>query len=531
MRHAIGVLMAAVLASSGFVQGAGANVTSASVSPPTATIPADTSSTVSVTWQAISVPDASGGGGSGATVTSTDGVFRADSSGGTVIGTSTQSLSAVAQGPAGQPGTATFAETVLVPLPVLAQAVQLGAARIVFQRAFGDGPLQPMSGNTAEITLNLIPAVTVSGDPAVANVPAGQSSTVSLSWQVSGAAAGTSVSSADGIFRADGPGGPVLGTNPRSLTATLRAVGGTSAVAVPETVRVPTEVVLRAEQVGAGRIVYQRVFTAVGGAQSTGDVRLELAGPLGGPFGISALQLRFEDGTRQAVVPPGEAVHVIADITHTGSGRLEGQWEVAEPGSTRGVPFFRSLSLERRQLVTAAARVSIRSPALPSADDGVYLVRFRITSPQISVEPPTLRYIVSPAETAFDPQPLTVLSPSSGAAHSSSTRFRWEGLNGAAAYRVEFHEASEDTEPSSGADSRLPAAGSPGPAADNTMTPISGFAVDAAVTDAVLSRLALSHLPSGRHYRWRVLAYDASGRLVGQSELRSLYVADEVDDD
>jgi hypothetical protein len=504
--------------------GAAATITQVDVNPAVAAIPGDRSSSLSLTWRATSTPDAAGSGGGGSRVTSTDGVFRADTANGTVIGTSGLPLDGVAQGPTGQPGIATLSETVTVPLSVLQQAASLGAIRIVYQRVFSDGTPQRVGGNVASVTLNLTTALQVDVNPPFANAAVGQASTVSLTWRVSGAGtAGAFVSSPRGEFRAGGAGGQLLGVRDEPLQGETRSVGGVVTAILPETVDVPARVLMRAEQLGVRQIAYLRSFGTGGAQPGTGSALLNLAGPLGGPFSVTGVTLRFEDGGRQSVFGVGEDVVAFADVTHTGTGRLEAQWEIAEPSSTRSAPVFRALNLVRRQLTGSGAATRIRSPALPSAADGTYLVRLRITRPDAGFEMPALRYFVNPALDVM-PEPVSIVAtaPASGAMHRTGTRFSWQPVPAASTYRVEFHERAPEAairEPGV-----LNAAESMTIAPDSVGEPVSGIVLDADSSDTELSRLALSHLPPGRSYWWRVLAYDEAGRIVGRSELRRLYV-------
>lgn len=504
--------------------GAAATITQVDVNPAAASVPADRSSSLSLTWRATSTPDVTGLGGGGSGVTSTNGVFRADTVNGTLIGTSGTRVDGTAQGPLGQPGIATLSETVTIPLGVLQQAASLGATRIVYQRMFSDGTPQRAGGNVASVTLNLTTALQVDVNPPFANAAVGQASTVSLTWRVSGAGtAGALVSSPQGEFRGGGPGGQLLGVRDVPLQGETRPAGGGVAAVLPETVDIPARVLMRAEQLGVRQIVYLRNFGTGGAQPGTGSAILNLAGPLGGPFSVTGVTLRFQDGGRQAVFGVGEDVTAFADVTHTGTGRLEAQWEIAEPSSTRGAPVFRALNLVRRQLTGSGASTRIRSPALPSTADGTYLVRLRITGPDAGFEMPALRYFVNPAlDVAPEPLAIVTNTPASGATHEAGTRFSWEPIPSASAYRVEFHErAPVAAKPETG----VPMPAVPATiAAEDVGEPVSGIVLNADVSDTELSRLALSHLPPGRAYWWRILAYDEAGRVVGRSELRRLYV-------
>lgn len=494
---------------------AGAEVTQVVVNPDSTTIPAGQVSSLAVTWRVTSTPDVAGLGGGGAAVTSAGGEFRANDPGGAIIGTNAQPLTGVAQGPAGQPGIATVIENLAIPLGVLQQAVNLGATRIVYLRGFTDPTPVRGRGMVASIVLELRAPLQASVMPAVASTAAGQATTVSVTWRVSGSGpGGRSVSSPRGEFLAGGPAGQPIGGREFSLQSEARAVGGSFTALLRETIEIPVQVVLRAQQLNANRIAYRRTFTSGTAEPETAVLLLNLSGPLGGAFGINGVALRFGDGSRQSVIDAGGDLVAIADVAHTGTGRLEAVWEVAEPSSTRSVPIFRSLDLVRRQLVRSGSSTLLRSPPLPTGTEGAYLVRLRLTSPEPAFEPPVMRYFVNPAgDRSIAPALIGAISPAVGAAHAPGTRFSWQPLAGAASYRLELHDAAGAMQ---GTD--------PAMAAADLGEPRSGIAVDAGITDTELSRLALSHLPPGRSYWWRVLAYDELGRVVGASEPRRLYV-------
>lgn len=511
-----GVTIGALLALHG--EWAGAAVTQVEVNPVQASIPSDRGSSVALTWRATSAPDVSGLGGGGSAVTSSGGVFRADDAGGPVIGTAAQVLTGIAQGPAGQAGIAVMVENLVVPAGVLQQAGNLGATRIVYQRGFLDPSPVRGGGTPGSVTLVLQAPLQVAVTPATANAAVGQASTVSVTWQVSGSSqAGAPVSSPRGEFLAHGPGGQLLGVHERSLQSPTHDAGGGFTAMLPETIEVPVQVVLRAQQLNANRIAYRRTFISGTAQPETATLLLNLAGSLGGPFGLSGVALRFGDGARQSVVAPGSTLVAFAEVVHTGTGRLEAEWEIAEPSSTRGTPIFRSLSLIRRQLAGSGSGTLLRSPPLPTGAEGAYLVRLRVTRPDTGFDPPVMRYFVNPAHDAQpEPAPIVTLGPAAGAAHVPGMRFSWQPLAGASVYRVEFHAG--DASAADLAGSGVPEFGA------RAAEPLSGIAVDANVTDTELSRLALSHLPPGRTYWWRVIAYDELGRVVGKGELRRLHV-------
>lgn len=372
--------------------------------------------------------------------------------------------------------------------------------------------------------------ISVVASPPAANVPLGQSVSVQLRWQVTAYALGGSrqmIRSSEGVFRAGGSSGRVLGVNNRTIQRMVRpAAPGTAVAVVPESLLVPARVVLRAQALGVTRIAYQRTFTD-GTASSlpvTSAIMLNLTGGLGANFGITRVALRFPDGSRQKVVAAASETFVLADINHTGSGRLVARWEVAEPVTTRGRPVFRTLAIVRRQLIGSGARTTIRSPDLPTQGDGAYLVRLRIINPRIGFDSPVLRYFVNPALNPV-PTPSTIVarSPAAGADYANGMRFAWQPLATAVVYRLEFHDKApprRDTDPVGGSAKTDAQAAATVP----LTRPVSGIVVSAAIDAVELSPLALAHLSPDHSYWWRVVAFDERGRLIGRSSLRQIHV-------
>src|SRR5262249_28616709 len=73
--------------------------------------------------------------------------------------------------------------------------------------------------------------------------------------------------SPSGVFRAGGPGGPILATTPRGLSTTVLGVGPTIFVRTfTEGVAVPESVKLQALQMGFNTIIYERTFSTTVGA-------------------------------------------------------------------------------------------------------------------------------------------------------------------------------------------------------------------------------------------------------------------------
>lgn len=203
--------------------------------------------------------------------------------------------------------------------------------------------------------------------------------------------------------------------------------------------------------------------------------------PVGTPFGISRLELAFPDGKGQATVRRNEqGLRATATLTTTGSGLLQGFWEVD------GRPL---LPIDRH--VTFGQVVTIETPAiapLPTFDPGTHLLRFVVTAPTVPFNLPTLVYTVTPEEG----RPIQLQGPLPQAILPyAPASFSWHAQNGAGHYELRFM------------------------AADGT----SLFAAITKTPDYRLTDLALrKFFTPGARYLWQVTAFDADGRPAGESK-------------
>ncbi len=202
---------------------------------------------------------------------------------------------------------------------------------------------------------------------------------------------------------------------------------------------------------------------------------------------IERVVLSFENGRPEATVNRNQAINAIAEIKSSGSGLLEGHWEVDGK-------MLAKASLH----VTAGQSVRLRSPAsppLPTFDPGAHVVRFVITKP---AEPASasILYFVVPGEAAYSVAGVKVHAPADGAEVGySPLKFEWEKASGTASYLVSFYEKSE---------------GKP---------VFSAFAKGNSylLPGAVLERF---FVPRGKYY-WKLKGFDEGNRLIRESKTRS----------
>ncbi len=369
--------------------------------------------------------------------------------------------------------------------------------------------------------LAVITSVTTT--PATSNVPVSQGVTRTITWTVirDNANADPTVASPQGQF-VTSPGDQTLETVPTTLSQTQAIVGATTTFTFTETVRLPAAVVIRARQLGARAIVYERTFDDGFGAQ-TGFPTFALTGSAGGEFAIERLALRFDDDSAARVVSVDETLGAELEASFTGTGLLEGVWELADPASTSGEPVFRRLRTVHEPLL-GGTRVTLDSPELPTERTGIHLLRFRVTEPEVGFAPLVIRYAVLRGERApREAPPIDLTSPPDGERWSPETTFSWRAVRGANAYRLEVYGRAPDE-----VDYALPELGTVDAerraARDEPRTLVTGMLLTGEETETALSGLARTRLREGRRYRWRVVAIGEDGRVVARSPLRDVWV-------
>lgn len=318
-------------------------------------------------------------------------------------------------------------------------------------------------------------------------------------------------------------GGSPAATLPGRLTRSVAGDALSETVTLAETVAIPQALVYRAIKQRA-ELRLQRLFVDnLDGIGESASLLVTPSGPGSVALSIARLALSFDDEARSRVLAEGEALRAVAELGTEGVGLMSGQWEVARPSTTAGTPVFRPLTLVR-QGVAGGGRSVITSPRLPTAETGLHLVRFRVLDPRLAVETPTLPYYVAPRAADAAPEALhriIVAAPAPGEALTADTRFAWQALEGAAAYRLAFYTASKG--PAAPLD---PAAATPAPAATAEQpigAPLAGVLVEGGRSEAVPTASALAQLPSGRRYLWQVSAFDAKGAVIGSTSPQEIY--------
>lgn len=296
-----------------------------------------------------------------------------------------------------------------------------------------------------------------------------------------------------------------------------------------ETLTVPAEVSRQAAAQGARELSYIRQFS-INGIPVTGVQTLRLSAPLPNaarsiPEGsevtasgliVRRIDLRFEDGAAVASVANAERLRAVANIDYDRAGLLEAVWEVATPATTRGEPFFRRLD-NVRQYLGAGQQASLRSPALPTDQPGLYLLRLRVVQPMLEQNDIVLRYQVSGASTTA-PERVSVLNVTTdqSTALGADTEFQWRRVSNTHAYQLELYdqrpEPTSSTEPEHS--DTVPA--------EFASEPTTGLMVKAGTERTRLSPAVLHQLLPGHVYYWRVVAVDANGAILAASPVQTL---------
>ncbi len=352
-----------------------------------------------------------------------------------------------------------------------------------------------------------------------------QATTVSVVWNVMRLPGncGDTVSSSQGLVRANIGNLPILMTVPRALTQSQLCGNAPTPFTFSESVIIPADVVLRAQRLGASGLVFQRAFADIPPAV-TGEVSLPISSAAAAGFGVTREALQFDNGAALRVLGRHEDLRALAEIAYSGGGLLQAMWELAEPASTSGEPIFRPLAQVREFVAPIGDKKVLKSPPLPTDAIGLYLVRLRITDPAPAFDAPVIRYFVGDGRPGRElpPRPLGVYEPPPSATLAPDTDFTWEPITGAKAYQVQIYRVASD------GSTALPDLGY-GETINRreiaralSRPPVTGMLVTAQQTRTPLSAAARAHLVPGQIYLWRVQALGDDGVAFAESQPREL---------
>jgi hypothetical protein len=164
--------------------------------------------------------------------------------------------------------------------------------------------------------------------------------------------------------------------------------------------------------------------------------RLLLAASL---FSVDRIELFFENRRAEITVDRNTpALKAFAVIRFTGSGLLQGQWQV----DGRPLGFV-------SQQVFSGQTVALQSPEIPSLptfDPGTHRVQLVLTNPAPAIPLPTALYFVTVSERYK--KRLVLLEPENQSRQRYlAIKFKWKPVKNTAVYLIEFYDHPRDSKP------------------------------------------------------------------------------------
>ncbi len=269
-------------------------------------------------------------------------------------------------------------------------------------------------------------SISVTVTPSSFRIPRAAASTQSLFYSFSATPPGDmTLNSPNGVFRA---GNNVIGEVNIPLNVSI--TNGTGRVS--EVLNIPVSIVKRAERLGTTRITYVRTFTDTT-VSVTAQTEITVTTEAGAEFRITRLQLYFENKRAEITVKRNQPeLKAYADIRFTGSGLLQGFWEVDGrilSNVYRHFVYGRTITIETPDI-----------PPLPTFETGTHRVRLVITDPSQDIPFPEAIYFVT-AEEFREMFPINLVHPQDNAEIDySRVTFKWEGKNQTVTYLIEFLE-------------------------------------------------------------------------------------------
>lgn len=358
----------------------------------------------------------------------------------------------------------------------------------------------------------ILTGVTVSPKQATADVTAGQ--TIAIRWIVS-----TTPSHTSGVHSAQGQLiDPVTSAVLLTVPHPLKHPQGAGPVRLEETLTLIPAQLQEWQAKGIRALRYQRSFggNANDTRLATTELSITLNGnadsntprtPSAGLF-IHKLGMRFENARNRRSFNTHSALRARVDLRYSGTGMIDGEWQVARPAADQKASPFTSLVKVRKQL-ELGRRDYLVSPELPTIEPGLYRVRFCIlpqfiTPDQLSVDTqcpePELATEMTYQVDGSNVQTLQALELVTPRiiTVTPTTPLEWKAIAGTAVYQLQIYNNSEN-ESLDGSDFVL------------------RMLCSGTKTQLLLSSWARQQLEAGHHYRWRILAHDENGLQIGAS--------------
>ena len=368
---------------------------------------------------------------------------------------------------------------------------------------------------TLFLTQQTLAAVTgVSTLPKQAQVTANKSNILRINWRIAtdvGHSSGATSTQAELVD----PSGKIV--VPIPVAGVLNATG-VGPYSISETINLSSIDLTPFRDQGVRRILLRREFSAPLAPGFSANVlvtivdsQLSAARDGSSELTINRLALDFSDGRIVKLVEPGEALSAELNISYSGTGLLQGRWQISEPGSATGHHAYRTLGLVRKQL-NRSQRIALKSPQLFTDVPGKYRLRFCVTNSEFidrtapidDASCPNTQLSVAIAYQVSEVPRNKVavigdLTPESGRV-DVTTDFGWAPTTGAVLYQLQVFVPASDP--------------------DSLPSFLTGMLLPSSDSTVRLSSLVLSKLVSGQRYLWRVTAHDQEGRLLARSEER-----------
>jgi hypothetical protein len=337
-----------------------------------------------------------------------------------------------------------------------------------------------------------VSAAAVSATASANRIPRGQRSVVSVAYRFT-SVPGTSVTSAQGLFRVASAAGPVtVGTVNTRVTASTPIPPNfvTGSGRTTESIDIPLGLLEQVIAQGITRFYFERSFTtAAAAAVGTARVDFQIISESAADLSIKKIDLYFENRRPEVTIEKGhKGLKAFADISYAGTGLFEGYWEVDGRVISR---VFQQLSF--------GGLLKLQTPdipELPTFDPGTHRIRFVITRPAQNMPTPVIIYFVNLDR--FKPATSTIglLSPQDRAIiEYGPQKFEWQRSAKAVVFLVQYGDKLE------------------------SKTLFSAYARDAfyVLPDAVLK----TSFKAGERYYWKVIAFDEENIIIGESTVQS----------
>jgi hypothetical protein len=184
--------------------------------------------------------------------------------------------------------------------------------------------------------------------------------------------------------------GRVLGRRLQLLQK--RAANAVLSPYIAERVTIPPEVLTTAATENLQRIVYEREFTD-GAGRARGQVSITLLRPPANTLRLKRVVVSFPGAATQVRAKLDEPLHARLTLAPQGVGRLAGRWLVARLNATQAPLRFQEIHSVSLNL-SGSDVVELKSPKLPSAQLGVYVLKFVIDHPETAIEVPVVQYTI-----------------------------------------------------------------------------------------------------------------------------------------